>query len=204
MKHSPLIRPAVDSDIDAASETLAKAFSDYPFTRYTVDSRDHQDRVRQLQRLYLTDIGMRCGRVWVADDASAVAVWTTPSSTGVDDAFGRIAARVNELHGDRAAATAQADELIAPLRPTEPVWFLATVGVDPDVQGRGLGRAVLEPGLDAARSEGVPVYLETSSESNLGFYRQFGFEVVGSVDLPDGGPRTWAMRNDVLGKIECS
>ncbi len=73
------IRPAEPADVDRATRTLARAFADYPFTRHTVDARDHLRRVEELQRLYLTEIGLRCGRVWVADDASAVAVWTTPS-----------------------------------------------------------------------------------------------------------------------------
>jgi len=39
----------------------------------------------------------------------------------------------------------------------------------------------------------VPAYLETSSERNVAFYRRLGFDVVGSVTLPDDGPHTWAM-----------
>jgi hypothetical protein len=37
------------------------------------------------------------------------------------------------------------------------------------------------------------VWLETSAESNVRFYRRFGFAVVGVVDLRGGGPRTWLM-----------
>jgi hypothetical protein len=40
---------------------------------------------------------------------------------------------------------------------------------------------------------GLPVYLETMTERNLGFYRRQGFEVVIETDLPDG-PRCWLMR----------
>lgn len=68
------IRPAESTEIDRATRTLARAFADYPFTRHTVDARDHLRRVEELQRVYLTEIGLRCGRVWVSDDASAVAV----------------------------------------------------------------------------------------------------------------------------------
>lgn len=187
------IRPAEPADVDRATRTLARAFADYPFTRHTVDARDHLRRVEELQRLYLTEIGLRCGRVWVADDASAVAMWTTPESTGIPEAFERIVGRVAELSGDRADAAAAAEEALAPLRPVGPVWLLATVAVDPDRQGWGLGGAVLEPGLREARQAGVPAYLETSSERNVAFYRRLGFDVVGSVTLPGDGPRTWAM-----------
>lgn len=187
------IRPATSTDIVDAAETLGLAFADYPFTRHTVDSRDHLNRVRSLQRLFLAEIGLRCGKVWVADDSTAVAVWTTPSSTGMDAAFGDIADQVTDLYGDRAEIAARAEAATACLRPTDPVWYLATVGVAPASQGRGLGRAVLEPGLKAAQEQGCAAYLETSSPSNVTFYERLGFEVTGSVRLPDDGPMVWAM-----------
>lgn len=191
-KH-PLVRPATPADVDAAAATLGHAFVDYPFTRHTVDARDHHKRVQSLQRVFLTEIGIRCGRVWVSDDLAAVAVWITPLSTGLEEAFGDIASRVVELYGDRADIAARADEATASLRPAEPVWHLATVGVAPRSQGRGLGRAVLEPGLEAARSEGYSAYLETSSSANVAIYERLGFEVTGQVSLPDDGPDVWAM-----------
>lgn len=193
MTSSFQIRPATSSDIVDAAQTLGLAFADYPFTRHTVDSRDHQDRVRSLQRLFLTEIGLRFGNVWISDDLDAVAVWTTPSSTGLDAAFGDIADQVTDLYGDRAEIAARADEATACLRPTDHVWHLATVGVAPASQGRGLGRAVLEPGLKAAKDQGYAAYLETSSPSNVAFYEGLGFEVTGSVSLPDNGPKVWAM-----------
>src|SRR5690606_5926707 len=137
---------------------------------------------------------MRCGEVWVSDDVDAVAVWTTPGSTGLGEAFVSVAARVTELRGDRARAAELAEQATAELQPSEPVWFLATVGVDPASQGRGLGRAVLEPGLSAAAQQGVAACLVTSSAAIVALYERLGFVVNGVVELPDGGPKVWAMR----------
>ncbi|WP_332459821.1 GNAT family N-acetyltransferase [Nocardiopsis gilva] len=77
---------------------------------------------------------------------------------------------------------------MAPHRPTEPVWFLCSLGVDPDRQGSGLGRAVIRPGLEAADSAGLSSFLETSDKRNVRFYRNFGFEVSAEYSLPGGGP----------------
>lgn len=63
--------------------------------------------MRSLQRLFLTEIGLRIGNVWVSDDLAAVAVWITPSSTGLDAAFGDIADQVTDLYGDRAEIAAR-------------------------------------------------------------------------------------------------
>jgi GNAT superfamily N-acetyltransferase len=189
------VREALRADLDAAADTLAAAFADYPFTRHTIAADDHEGRVRRFQQMFLERIGLPHGRVWVCEDGSAAAVWTTPATPL--RVFADVAPLAREIAGDRASASEAAEWALAPHRPTEPVWFLATVGVRPDRQGSGLGRAVLEPGLREATAEGVPCFLETSVPSNLAFYRRLGFEVTGEVDLPGGGPRTWAMRRAV-------
>src|SRR5262249_56858034 len=38
----------------------------------------------------------------------------------------------------------------------EPHWYLAGIGVDPPFQRRGVGGALLEPGLAAAAAAGLP------------------------------------------------
>ena len=193
------LREALPADLDAAADTLAAAFADYPFTRHTVAADDHRGRVRRLQRMFLERIGLPHGRVWVcaggSGDVDAVAVWSIPATD--PGLFAELAPLAQEIAGDRATASEAAERALEPYRPTHPVWFLATVGVRPDRQGRGLGRVVLEPGLWAADVAGVPCYLETSLASNVAFYRRLGFEATGEVDLPDGGPRTWAMRRAV-------
>ncbi|MFD7105242.1 GNAT family N-acetyltransferase [Streptomyces celluloflavus] len=189
------VRPVMPEDVDTAVRTLADAFADYPFTRHVVAADDHQERVRRFQELFLTRVGMVYGRVWVADGGRAVAVWTVPGQDP-GPAFAEVGPLIGELAGDRAAAFASAEQALEPHRPSEPAWFLATVGVAPQAQGRGLGSAVLRPGLVAAAQEGVPAFLETSSERNVRFYERLGFVVTASVALPDGGPRTWCMRRE--------
>ena len=76
----------------------------------------------------------------------------------------------------------------------EPHWYLLIVGVDPDLQGRGLGSALVKEGLVRADEANCPCYLETSEERNLAFYERCGFAVVGTAPLGKGGPPGWAMR----------
>ncbi|MBF6360031.1 GNAT family N-acetyltransferase [Nocardia farcinica] len=189
---APLVRAATEADVPAAARTLGRAFADYPWTRHVIDARDHERRVLTMQELFLTHLGLPHGRVWVTDDCSAVAVWTTPE-TDAGPVFAELGPRLTELAGDRAAVQEAAEAALAPHRPTEPVWFLGTVGVDPDHQGRGLGRAVLAPGIAAADAAGVPAFLETTGEGNRRFYERLGFRVTATVEIPDDGPTTLAM-----------
>ncbi|QXV56066.1 GNAT family N-acetyltransferase [Amycolatopsis sp. TNS106] len=193
------IRPGEPGDLDGAADVLAAAFADYAWTRHTVAADDHVRRVRDLQRLFVGRIGLPHGRVWVADGLEGVvaaAVWTTPESSGAEAAFAELAESMPALAGDRTAAAISAEQALAPHRPAGPVWFLATVEVHPALQGKGLGRAIVEPGLMAADAAGVPAFLETSEPANVPFYRKLGFEVTAEVELPDGGPRTWAFRRE--------
>jgi predicted N-acetyltransferase YhbS len=80
--------------------------------------------------------------------------------------------------------------------PAEPLWYLDQLGVDPSRQGGGLGRALVQFGLERAAAAGLPAFLETAKEPNLGFYASLGFSVVDEGTVPDGGPRIWFMRRD--------
>jgi ribosomal protein S18 acetylase RimI-like enzyme len=73
------------------------------------------------------------------------------------------------------------------------VWYLEVVAVHPSLQGRGLGKKVMRSVLDFVRNE--PVILECTRESNIGFYKTLGFQVVEEVELVEGNEavRLWLM-----------
>jgi ribosomal protein S18 acetylase RimI-like enzyme len=59
-------------------------------------------------------------------------------------------------------------------------------------RAEGLGSALLAQVLARVDADGMPAYLESSSERNLAWYGRHGFEVTGEVAIP-GGPRIWPM-----------
>jgi ribosomal protein S18 acetylase RimI-like enzyme len=194
-KKLPTIRRATRADIPYLANTLAAAFSDYPWTRWTVPADDHIRRLEAIFTLDLTEIGLVHDEVWTTDDCNAVAVWIPPTHlqrATVDwERHGKASAL---LLGDRLMIADEADALIAPHRPAEPSWYLATTGVHPDHQRKGLGTAVLRPVLDRCDAERVPCLTETSSLDNVSFYQRLGFEVTAKVAMPDNGPAVWVMR----------
>jgi RimJ/RimL family protein N-acetyltransferase len=60
-------------------------------------------------------------------------------------------------------------------------------------QGQGVGTALLRPTLDRCDEEGVPAYIEASSERSAAMYERLGFVHLGELQIP-GGPRIWPMR----------
>lgn len=189
-----MVREATRDDVDAAVETLQAAFVHYPFTRHTIAADGHTDRLGRSQRLFVERVGLPHGRVWVSDQLDAVSVWTTPASAdAIGDVFAELAPELADIAGDRAEAAAAVEQALTPYRPSTPAWLLGTVGVRPERQGRGLGKAVIEAGLRAADGELQPAYLETSHAANLELYRTLGFQVTAEVELPEHGRTTWAM-----------
>ena len=189
------LRPATAGDVPAAAALLADAFTDYPWIRWTVDADDHDRRLTALQHLYLTAVALPYGHVDLGSTDGAlttVAVWL-PSSTVPEQVWAEVGPAAADLAGDRAAAAAAAEAVLAPHRPGHEHLLLASVGVARHQQGRGLGPAALAPGLSRADRHGLPVHLETSAQRNVRFYQRLGFTVTAVVDLPGGGPRTWLM-----------
>jgi ribosomal protein S18 acetylase RimI-like enzyme len=72
-------------------------------------------------------------------------------------------------------------------------WYLQQVSVDPELQGRGLGRRLLDPQLKAADAEGISCYLDTEKPVNLDIYARFGFDTVSEAPAPDGRSTIWGM-----------
>jgi ribosomal protein S18 acetylase RimI-like enzyme len=64
------------------------------------------------------------------------------------------------------------------LRPPQPHWYLAFAGVEPALQGQGIGEALFQPVLQQADSDTVPCYLETPFPRTQALYRRLGFEIV--------------------------
>lgn len=72
---------------------------------------------------------------------------------------------------------------MAKYHPSEPHWYLWTLGADPSVQGQGYGAQLLEHRLAQIDARGEGAYLEASSPGLVPFYSRFGFEQIGMIEV---------------------
>lgn len=187
MSRGSEIRRAVSADVDAAARTLAAAFHAYAWTQWSIPDERYEDRLEQLQRLYL-GYGVERGVVLVSDDLRGVIALVPP---GAAPPSAEMQDEVARLHGPRLAAVAQAETPAPP----EHAWNLATLGVHPDRQGSGLGSALVQAGLAAADEsiDGVAsVALETSDGRNVRLYERAGFVVTATTAI-EQGPTVYSM-----------
>ncbi len=189
-------RPASVSDLDAAAEVLGDAFADYPWTRWTVDPIDHRARIVALQRLDLENFALPFGGVsvtTVGGQIQSVAAWLDTASVSAATVDPAVEARSIELEGSRYDASRAAERQVEGLRPSDRHLYLGTVGTATAAQGHGLATKTLAPLLRAGSDGALDVWLETSSQSNVDFYRRLGFAVAEHVIIDSGGPSVWVM-----------
>jgi hypothetical protein len=100
-------------------------------------------------------------------------------------------ARIGGLGGVRRAVAAL--DVLSRNRPTVPHLYLNVLGVEPALQGRHFGVAVLDWLREQTllRPDLLGVYLETAKEANVGYYSHVGYRVTG--EIYPLGVRMWQM-----------
>ena len=73
-------------------------------------------------------------------------------------------------------------------------WHLGPVAVEPRLQGKGIGTALLQQFCEKMDAERASAYLEADKTVNVTFYERFGFEVIAE-DAPLGVPGWFMWRN---------
>jgi ribosomal protein S18 acetylase RimI-like enzyme len=187
------VRPATAADVPALAGALARAFHEDPVVAWCYGTADTRDRWSerffrwQLARLIEQDV------TWTTGDAAGAALWALPGRwrEGPMEVLRLSWATVWGL-GRRLPRTLRGLGQVEARHPQERHLYLAVLGVDPPLQGDGVGSALLEPGLELCDREALPAYLETATERNVAFYARHGFRVTGEVALPQG-PTVWTM-----------
>lgn len=199
--NTPTIAPLEPRHVETAAAALTRAFANDPMFNWMFpDAGERSRALAALNRVPLA-YALRYGRAVQAHDGRAVAIWIRPGQP--ISVTGMIRSGMLGMPfrlGFRAFGQfAQSNEAMGKLHKQyvpEPHWYLMIVGVDPDLQGRGLGSALIAEGLAPADDQQRVAYLETSDPRNVPFYRRFGFEVLESVPLGKDAPPGWAMRRD--------
>jgi ribosomal protein S18 acetylase RimI-like enzyme len=88
---------------------------------------------------------------------------------------------------------AYVDSVMKRAHPDDAHVYLWYLGVDPSMQRRGVGRALMQRVLEDAADSDLQIYLETTKPENVGYYESFGFRTVGDARLVRGA-HVWFMQ----------
>jgi GNAT superfamily N-acetyltransferase len=184
---------AEPADLASLAVTFAAAFRDDAMFRWSMPDATPamlQSVFRAILAPYV-DFGV----LWQVGGCDAGAAWLPPQLAGrfaeIDQS---VRATISPLTGDGGVRYAALLDWLAAHLPAEPCWFLDLVAVAPAAQGRGLGRTLVRHGVERARADGCPAFLETANPRSVPLYQSLGFQIVGEQRAPDGGPAIWFMQ----------
>jgi GNAT superfamily N-acetyltransferase len=179
---------------------LCRAFAEDPILTFYFD--EHRRRTIAY-RAFFSDIvraSLRTGSAYVAlhgDRVVAAAAWQPPDAgppTAQEELRGRMTELVvRALFPRTAGAVFEGFGELQTRHPKEPHWYLAFVGVDTDLQGKGIGANLLTPVLQQADHTGMLCYLETPFPRTHAFYQRIGFAITGEMQPFKGAPPIWTL-----------
>jgi len=185
-------------DLPAAAAALARAFHDDPLQSYVFPDAKERAAKSPAHFSPLLAYGLRFGKVFTtAPEPLGASVWLPPDGWKVtperaaEVGLDRLSEQIGESASERFhSVLGYGDTFHAQDVPT-PHWYTMLLGVAPEGQGRGLGRALLEPILTQATADGLPCYLETTQPANVSFYKHLGFRVVREMVEPTSKLQLW-------------
>jgi GNAT superfamily N-acetyltransferase len=197
---NPTARPAESAaELEAAAEALALAFADDPCWAHLLP--DDATRFESLLADFSTEIeslSPEYRQVWVTEDGAGAAVWAEPGRWQVPLGLTLSEAvpmtRVFRARTPLGLWTGMRLERHHPKSPKH--WYLHYLGVEPRRQGKGLGGALLAPVLERCDREGVPAYLESSTDRSKMLYERHGFDLTDTFNMPMKGPPVREMWRD--------
>lgn len=185
------IRDIAADECARAGTLLCEAFREDPFTRYTFGEGKGYDRVMPGLFASMARWCRLCGHAWCTADLEGVALLRSPGHyrRGV---WGMLRAgmlssalKLGWREWSRLASLRIVDGRHKAIMGRRPHWYLETLGVAPEHQGRGLGSALLTHVFLHSEADGVPCYLETSTERNVRMYEAKGFVLRDSAEVSD-------------------
>ncbi|HWZ03014.1 MAG TPA: GNAT family N-acetyltransferase [Mucilaginibacter sp.] len=138
------------------------------------------------------------GRLFIPDDRYGASIWAIPTGTLLESekSTGKQAFIKYYLGHDALAVwltitNFMHNQLHGVI--TDDTWYLSLVGVNPALQGQGLGAGLITPVLKETDGLAVATYLETFNPKNISFYKRLGYEIALEVAEPVTGATYWVL-----------
>lgn len=168
-----------------AGEVLGRALKDDPVSVHVIP--DLEKRHATIKHVFqmTSCLGVRYGEVHATSvNLEGVGVWI-PFETYKEHGWGNF---ICSFKAKMWKLGMEASKLFKPIMEinkkmhlkyaTGKHWYLQSLGVDPEYQGKGYGTLLMKYMLEKVDKNPLPVFLETSTEKNANFYNKLGFDVM--------------------------
>jgi GNAT superfamily N-acetyltransferase len=178
-----------DADIERLVAPLVTAFSADPFVRWLLPESDKFLKHFPAGARAHAATALANGGACHTRDFKATALWF---AAGVEMPAGASEAMVKGIPESRRESAFAVFARMGECHAKEPCWHLRLLGVDPPLQGRGYGSALLEVTLRDLDELHVAAFLESTSPGSRALYERWGFEVTDEIQVGDSPP-LWPM-----------
>jgi GNAT superfamily N-acetyltransferase len=195
---APSVRKVTYDDVPQLAVALGRAFDSDPPMRWFLRDDDRRiELARQMFDVMLRTVHVARDACYTTDDVIGGALWVPPGRwrLGLLQQLKLLPGMIRVFGRDLPRAQ-RGLTVMDSGHPRRPHWYLDSLGVEPEWQGRGIGSALMRPVLERCDSEQVPAYLNAGSPRSRDLYMRHGFKVTEEFRLPERGPPLWRMWRD--------
>jgi ribosomal protein S18 acetylase RimI-like enzyme len=177
----PIIKTATASDEAYMSDVLVLAFSTDPGARWTwPDPHQYLMNFPKMIKLF-GGKAFEHGSAYYAAGYGGAALWLPPGVRPDEEAMTALFQQTasGQILKDLTAVF----EKMESYHPAEPHWYLPLIGVDPFLQGNGLGSALMKHALIPCDRDNKFAFLESTNSKNIPLYERHGFTVLNTIQV---------------------
>lgn len=160
-------------------DILSEAFNENLSVNYVVkQDSQRKSRIRGLMD-YSFNICNAFGEIWLSDDeqACALILFSDKKRTNLNSIIWDIRLALSVIGVNRIRKVLQRESKIKIFHPQKPFTYLWFIGVRSALQNKGRGSDLLNEIIQQSQQKKRSIYLETSVERNLLWYKSKGFEI---------------------------
>ncbi len=176
---------AGEDDTSSIIATLVTAFVDDPFIRWMFPQPKQYLSAFPLVLTYFAGAAFENQTAYRTEETNGAALWLPPGISPDEEGLGQVLQ--DHIDAERQEQVFTVMQQVGAGHPEDLHWYLPAMGVDPIVQGKGYGAALLNKSLSACDTSCRLAYLESTNPINVPFYQRHGFEVIGKIQV-DGSP----------------
>jgi ribosomal protein S18 acetylase RimI-like enzyme len=189
-----------ESNFDLAADRLTEAFDEDSCIKHLLGSETYDYiKAKKLHKNALS-IGLLYGSILTTSDLiEGISIWLPPTRVDVTVWMFIRAGGLSLIKTVRKDILKTINEYsnyalkIHHRNIVTPHWYLFSMGVGKEYQGKGFAGKMLNPVFKYFDQAGHPCYLETHNPQNIMFYEHYGFTLVEEGILPNSEKKHYAM-----------
>jgi ribosomal protein S18 acetylase RimI-like enzyme len=193
-----------ESDWNKALDCLTDAFNEDPCFLYLLQSDKYEPEKARFIHDYTLKYGYKSGNVYVTSSGvEGVSIWLPPKTNNHSALMHvwnfiicgglKMDSQINSGTISTMKKYGSYSSKLHHKYAKEPHWYLMSIGVAKEFQGKGFAKKLILPMLDYLDKNGQSCYLETHNFRNVAYYEKYGFKTMEIGLLPGTNTEHFAM-----------